>query len=360
MARTLKSDALLFGTTLLLVLVGLTWIYSITAVKDTEPAVKQIMWAALGMVGLLVAMRVDYHVYCNRTALLWAAGLIALSLVAVLLFGHGVKGAHRWIGFSGLRLQPSEFAKLVMVFFVATVLAHRVEEREPLEPAFAQSAALVVLFAALIMPEPDLGTGVVLVAAAFVMLFAAGLPYRWVFTAAAVAAPVISALAWLMPHARQRLLTFMDPFKDPIGAGYQTIQSLIAVATGGAWGKGFAQSVQKLNYLPEAHNDYIFAVISEEMGLLGASLVVLCFAVIIFRGLMVARRAPDAFGSLVALGITAMIGIQSIVNLGVVTGMLPSKGIPLPFVSAGGSSMIVTLAAMGVLLNISQQASATE
>jgi cell division protein FtsW len=234
------------------------------------------------------------------------------------------------------------------------------EERQSLEPAFVQAGLLVVVFAALTILEPDIGTSLVLVAAAFVMMFVAGMPYRWVGTAVLVGMPALSAVVWFHAHSRLRLLTFWDPEKDPQGAAWQINQSLIAVGTGGVWGKGLGQSIQKLAYLPEAQNDYIFAVISEEIGLIGAGIVVACFALIIARGLLAARRAPDAFGSLVALGITAMLGIQSMVNLGVVTNLLPAKGITLPLVSYGGSSMIVSLIAMGVLLNVSQQASATE
>ncbi len=362
MARKLKSDAVLFGTTLVLLVVSLTWIYSITDATKADPGffmIKQCMWVSLGMVGLLAAMRIDYHVFCNRRLLLWAAAAVAIGLVFV-LFGPAIKGGRRWIHLAGLTVQPSEFAKLVTIFFAATVLARRIEDREPLEPGFAQASALAVGFFVLIMREPDYGTAIVLLTAAAIMMFVAGLPYRWVATAVAVVPPPILTILWFSPHSRDRLTAYWDPFKDPLGSGYQPIQSMIAVGSGGLWGNGFGHSVQKLYYLPEAQNDYIFAVISEEMGLIGACLVVVCFALIIARGILVAKRAPDAFGSLVAVGITAVLGIQALVNLGVVTALLPAKGIPLPFVSAGGSSMIVSLVAMGVLLNISQQASATE
>jgi cell division protein FtsW len=361
MARKLKSDAVLFGTTLVLVVVSLTWIYSITAVTGDpgDVAMKQGMWVAAGMVGLLLAMKTDYHVFCNRRLLLLAAAGVTVGLVVV-LFGPKVGGGRRWLHLAGFGIQPSELAKLVAIFFVATLLARRLEEQQALEPAFAQAGLLVVVFAALMVLEPDIGTSLVLVAAAFVMMFVAGMPYRWVFTAAAVGLPVVAAVVYFHDHSRLRLETFWNPEKDPLGAAWQINQSLIAVATGGVWGRGLGQSIQKLAYLPAAQNDYIFAVISEEVGLIGACVVVACFALIIARGLLASRRAPDAFGSLVALGITAMLGIQAMVNLGVVTNLLPAKGITLPLVSYGGSSMLVSLAAMGVLLNISQQASATE
>jgi cell division protein FtsW len=362
MARRLKSDAVLFAVTLVLVVVGLTWVYGITALgKDDDLIVKQGMWVAIGVVGMLIAMRTDYHLLCNRKALLWVAGAVVLALVTVLIVGHEVNGGRRWIRIPNVgTIQPSEFAKLVAILFVAAVLARRMEDQEPLEPGFVQAGALVGLFAVLIILERDIGTTVVLLTTAAAIMFVAGLPYRWVMTALPAGLVTLGTVSMILQHSRQRLAIFWNPWSDPRGAGYQTIQALIAVGTGGIWGRGFGHSAQKLGYLPEAQNDYIFAVMAEEMGLIGALVLVLLFAVVIARGLLASRRAPDAFGALVALGITAMIGLQAMVNIGVVIKLLPAKGIPLPFVSAGGSSMIVSLVAMGVLLNISQQASATE
>jgi cell division protein FtsW len=366
MARKLKSDAVLFTTTMLLLLVSMAWVYSASVVTASEkihdPAffmIRQGIFIAIGLVGLFTAMTIDYRRYRHRTLLLWAAGLTGLALAAVFLC-RPVNSAHRWLGVGGLGIQPSELAKLVAVLFVATVLERRVEEGEPLKPGLIQAAFVLGPFFVLIVAEPDYGSGVVMLAAIAAMVFVAGLSTRAVIMALAVAPWPLIAVMLFAPYRRQRWLAFLNPWDDPLGKGFQTIQSLIAVGTGGVWGKGFMAGVQKMFYLPEAHTDYIFAVIAEERGLLGAALVLAGFAVIIWRGLRVARRAPDAFGTLVAVGITAMIGIQAMVNLGVVVGMLPSKGIPLPFVSAGGSSMIVSLVAMGVLLNVSQQASATE
>ncbi len=367
MARKLKSDAVLFTTTLVLLAISMAWVYSASVVTASEkihdPAyfvIRQGIWVALGLVGLFATMTVDYRRFCNRTALMWLAGATVLGLVAV-FFCRPINNAHRWLGIGGgLGIQPSEFAKFVAILFVATVLERRLEEHEPLDPGLVQASALLLVFMALIVVEPDYGSAIVLLATACAMVFVAGLPYRRVVTALLVLPLPLVAIMLFAPYRRQRLLAFMNPYDDPLGKGFQTIQSLIAVGTGGVWGKGFMAGVQKMFYLPEAHSDYIFAVIAEERGLVGSVIVLLCFAVIIWRGLRVARRAPDAFGCLLAVGITTMIGLQAMVNLGVVVGLLPSKGIPLPFVSAGGSSMLVSLAAMGVLLNISQQASATE
>jgi cell division protein FtsW len=360
MARRLKSDAVLFGTTLLLLVIGIAWVYSASVVKaDASVAIQQGKFVLLGLAGLFVAMKVDYRRICNRPALLWVIGATAVLLIAVLLFGHQVKGARRWITIVGFRFQPSEFAKLAAVAFSATVLGRRLEEREPLEPGFFQAGLAVVLLAALVFLEPDYGGGLVLLGTGFVMMFVSGLPTKWVVGALLAAPPPLLAVLWLSPHSHQRLETWLDPYADPLGKGFQTIQSWIAVGTGGLWGKGFQASVQKMFYLPEAHNDYIFAVIAEEQGLIGATVVLACFAVIIWRGLIAARRAPDAFGSLLAAGLTVMLGLPALINMGVVTNLLPAKGISLPLVSAGGSSMIVSLVAIGLLLNVSQQASAT-
>jgi cell division protein FtsW len=366
MARKLKSDAVLFSTTLLLLVISMAWVYSASVVTATEKnhdpgyfVIRQGMWVALGMVFLFGLMNLDYRIFRNRTLLLWVAGVTVMALLAV-FFSRPVNNAHRWLGFGGLGIQPSEFAKLVAILFVGTVLERRMEDHEALDPGLIQAVILLVVLAALIMLEPDYGSAIVLLAAAAVMMFVAGLSYRRVLTVLLVLPWPLAAIMLFEPYRRQRWLAFLNPYDDPLGKGFQTIQSFIAVGTGGVWGKGFMAGVQKMFYLPEAHSDYIFAVIAEERGLVGAVVVLLCFAVIIWRGLRVAHRAPDAFGALLAVGLTTMIGLQAMVNLGVVVGLLPSKGIPLPFVSAGGSSMLVSLMAMGVLLNISQQASATE
>jgi cell division protein FtsW len=360
MARRLKSDAVLFTTTLLLLGIGIAWIYSASVVTaGTSIVIQQSKFLVLGMTGLFVAMKIDYRRLCNRRMLLAAIGATVALLVAVLLFGHQVNGGRRWITLLGLRFQPSELAKLVAVVFAATAIGRRLEDQEPLEPAFFQAGIVSVIFSGLVLLEPDYGGGIVLLAAGSVMMFVSGLSYRYVAAAALLLPPPLLAILWFSAHSRQRLQTWLDPWADPLGKGFQSVQSYIAVGTGAVWGQGFLKGVQKMFYLPEAHNDYIFAVIAEEQGLIGATVVLVCFTVIIWRGLRVARRAQDALGSLLAVGITAMLGIPALVNMGVVTGLLPAKGISLPLVSAGGSSLIVSLVAMGVLLNISQQGSAT-
>jgi cell division protein FtsW len=209
----------------------------------------------------------------------------------------------------------------------------------------------------MIMLEPDFGTAASLVVIAGVMVCAAGLDYRYIVGSALCALPVVYVVVMGTAYRRRRILAFLDPWQDPLGDGFQVIQSLIAVGTGGIWGKGLMNGVQKLFYLPEPHTDFIYAVISEELGLIGATTVLICFCVIAWRGVRVALRAPDRFGALLALGLTAMVSVQAFENISVVLGLMPTKGIPLPLVSAGGSSLVINLAGMGILLNVSQHAS---
>ncbi|MGC4085700.1 MAG: putative lipid II flippase FtsW [Vicinamibacterales bacterium] len=318
---------------------------------------KQLMWSMLGLAALWGAMSLDYHVF-REEKVIWAClGAVALCLIAV-LFSPPVNNARRWFSIGGLGIQPSELAKLVAIFFIASMLERRMHRINEVGYALLPIGLVVGLLIALILLEPDFGTSMSLALIAGVMVFGAGLNYLYVIGAAALAIPAAAVVMWGAAYRRARLLAFMDPWADPQGTGFQLIQSLIAVGTGGVTGKGLMQGVQKLFYLPEPHSDFIYAVISEELGLIGAAAVLICFCVITWRGLRIASRAPDTFGAFVALGLTTMISVQALVNISVVLGLLPTKGIPLPFVSAGGSSLIINLLGMGVLLNVSQHASA--
>jgi cell division protein FtsW len=360
MARRLKSDIVLVWATLALVIVSLAWVYSASAVRadraHNDPGyvvVRQAVWAMAGIVCLLAAMRLDYRLYRRRIVLVAMLAVTTLALLVV-YFLPAVKNSHRWLGIGTLGVQPSEFAKLAAIVFVAATLEEWLERREAFRPVIARVGAVAGGFFLLIVFEPDLGSAATLAAVVCAMLFVAGISYRWVAGMAASAPPLVALFVWLEPYRAHRILAFWDPWRDREGAGFQVVQSFIAVGSGGVFGKGFMNSVQKLFYLPEAHNDFIFAVIAEEQGLIGASVVLALFAVIVWRGLRAARRAPDAYGSLLATGITAMLGLQALGNISVVLGLVPAKGIALPFVSAGGSSMAASLAAMGILLNVSQ------
>jgi cell division protein FtsW len=366
MARKLKSDKLLFLATLLLVLASVVMVYSASAVIALERfhrpylfLVKQAMWSALGLALLGVVMRVDYRTW-KQPVLIWSAlATVGLALVAVLFMGR-INGTRRWFGVGGFGIQPSELAKLAAIFFTAALLERRMHRINDVKYALAPIGLVVLAFFALIVLEPDFGTSMSLLAIAAVMVFSAGLSYTYVVGAVLCALPAIALLVMGTTYRRQRVLTFLDPWRDPLGAGFQIIQSLIAVGTGGVTGKGLMNGVQKLFYLPEPHTDFIYSVIAEELGLIGATAVLICFGVITWRGLRVSMRAPDGFGAFLALGLTTMVAVQAFFNISVVLGLLPTKGIPLPFVSNGGSSLLINLVGMGILLNVSQHASPIE
>lgn len=363
MARTLKSDKLLFSATLFLVCASVIMVYSASAVQSLNKygapyhfLSKQLAWGVIGFGLMLIAMRTDYHHY-KRPAVIWSMlGVVVFALLAVFLFGK-INGTHRWIVLGGVSLQPSEMAKLAAIIFTSALLERRMHRINDVSYALVPIALVTAMLATLIIREPDYGTAVMVVLIVGTIVFAAGLSYRYLVGTALVLLPVAMALVLGSSYRRRRIESFMDPWKDPLGDGFQAIQSLIAVGSGGAFGKGLMAGVQKLFYIPEPHTDYIFAVIGEELGLLGTTIVLMCFAVIVWRGLRTALIAPDRFGSLLALGLTSMIGLQALINMSVVTAMLPTKGIPLPFVSNGGSSLLVNLLGMGILLNISQQSS---
>ena len=360
MARKLQSDKWLFLATLALICASVVMVYSASALVALERfqqpylfVTRQMMWAAVGVALLSIVMRIDYRAYRNDKLIWTLLGVVGLMLIAV-LFSRPINGTRRWFGFGGFGIQPSELAKLAAIFFTALILERRRARINELQYSLLPIALVVGVLLGLIMLEPDFGTSVSLLAVIGVMVFAAGLSYRYMFGAALLALPALYVIVMQADYRRRRLLTFMDPWADPLGDGFQIIQSLIAVGTGGVFGKGLMQGVQKLFYLPEPFTDFIYAVISEETGLIGATFVLLCFCVIAWRGLRTAMRAPDAFGAFLALGITMMLVLQALFNISVVLGLVPTKGIPLPLVSNGGSSMLINLLAVGVLLNISQ------
>src|SRR5580765_5327734 len=363
MARKLKSDQTLFVATLLLVCLSVIMVYSASAVVAMERyqqpylfLTKQLMWATLGIAVLWIVMRVDYKMY-REPVFIWSAlAIVTLCLIAV-MFTPPVNNARRWFGVGGLGIQPSELAKLAAIFFIADMLERRMQRINELGYGLLPIGIVVGALVGLILVEPDFGTAMTLAVIAAVMIFAAGLSYTYVFGTILLALPLVAGIAMSADYRRRRLFTFMNPWEDPLGDGFQIIQSLIAVGTGGVTGKGLMGGVQKLFYLPEPHTDFIFSVISEELGLIGATLVVICFCIITWRGLRVALGAPDRFGAFLALGVTTMVAVQAFMNISVVLSLMPTKGIPLPLVSFGGSSLLINLVGMGVLLNVSQHAS---
>ncbi len=363
MARTLKSDKILFTATLLLVCASIVMVYSASALvaleKFQQPymfLIRQGLWTVLGLAVLGIAMRVDYRTYRNEAFIWGVLAVVGLMLVAV-LFSAPINGTRRWFGVGGLGIQPSELAKIACVLFIALILERRMHRIDELSYSLLPIAIVVGVLIGLILLQPDFGTAMSLLLIMTVMIFAAGLDYRYFVGSILAVLPVLYVVLVSAPYRRRRLMAFWNPWDDPLGDGFQIIQSFIAVGSGGVFGKGLMAGVQKLFYLPEPHTDFIYAVIAEEMGLIGATVVLLCFGVIAWRGLRIAMRAEDTFGGFVALGLTTMIVVQAFVNMSVVLGLLPTKGIPLPLVSAGGSSLLINLLGMGMLLNISQHES---
>jgi cell division protein FtsW len=366
MARKLKSDKWLFIAMLALVCTSVVMVYSASTVVLGENGkspykllLKQGMFALVGLALVQLMMRIDYRTYRQPVVIWTVLGGVAAALVVV-LFGHDVKGAARWLEIGPLKIQPSEFAKIAVIVFIAALLERRMERID--EPPHALLPIGVVLggLIGLILMQPDLGTAFSIVMIAAVMIFTAGLNYRYLLMLAAMGLPALGVLIYTSEYRMRRIMAFLDPWSDPTGSGYQPIQSMISVSVGGISGRGIMEGLQKLFYLPEPHNDFIFAVVGEELGLIGATVVLACFCIIAWRGIRTALRAPDRFGSFLAIGLTTMVAFQALFNISVVLGLLPTKGIPLPLVSYGGSSLLINLIGIGILLNVSQHASASQ
>ena len=316
--------------------------------------VKQGIWTTIGFAVMLATMQVDYKHWRNKRIVYGLLVLTALLLMSVFAFPT-INGAHRWIRTKFFSIQPSELSKLALVIFLAYFLERRAGEEGQFWKTFMPCALVTGGLAFLIVIEPDLGTAMMLGVVFLIMVYTAGARLKHLAIAAAPAFIALLGLLIFVPFRIRRLITFLDPWADPQGSGFQVVQSLIAVGSGGSNGLGFAQGKQKMLFLPFAHSDFIFAVVGEELGLVGALAVVAVFALFLWRGLRTSLLAPDRFGMLLSLGIVVAIVTQALFNISVVLSMVPTKGIPLPFISYGGSSLVPTLAAVGILLNISQQ-----
>ena len=361
MAKKLYPDKWLFAATVGLALFGVVMVYSASAViaqRETgnqfHYVVKQGIWTTIGFVAMLGAMQVDYKHWKNKRIVYGLLVISALLLMSVFAF-PSINGAHRWIRTKFFSIQPSELSKLALVIFLAYFLERRAGEEGQFWKTFMPCALVTGALAFLIVIEPDLGTAMMLGVVFLVMVYTAGARLKHLAIAAAPAVVAIIGLLIFVPFRIRRLITFLDPWADPQGSGFQIVQSLIAVGSGGVHGLGFAQGKQKMFFLPFGHSDFIFAVIGEELGLVGGLAVVAVFALFLWRGLRVSLLAPDRFGMLLSLGLVIAIVAQALFNISVVLSMVPTKGIPLPFISYGGSSLVPTLAAVGILLNISQQ-----
>jgi cell division protein FtsW len=358
-----STYAWMFAVVAILNLLGLLMVLSASSVTSLDEyktpwylIQRQFLWVCIGTVALIVTLRIDYRRWRRWVGpvLVVAGGLMALVLVPGV--GVGANGATRWLGYGPLTIQPSEMAKLAMIIFAADLLGRRAEKAYDWRLTLKPVMVVFGVFAVLLMLQPNLGTTIILATIVLVMLFVAGVPGKPLGVTVGLLVAGATFFAFAEPYRFRRLMAFRDPWADPLSTGFQTIQSQVGLANGGLLGTGLGEGRAKWGFLPEAHTDFIFAIIGEELGLLGALTVVALFLGFGLLGVRTALRAPDRFGMLLAAGITTWILVQAFVNIGAVVGVLPITGVPLPFVSFGGSSLLFTMAATGLLLNIARQA----
>jgi cell division protein FtsW len=362
MAKRISVDRVLFIVTLLLVFVGLVMVFSASAVMAKEKyhsgyffLVRQMGWAIAGFIAMMIGMRIDYKRLKHPAVVFSMLGLTTLMLILVFFLDRS-HNTHRWIHFAGFSFQPSELAKPVLILFLAFFLENRTKSMDDWRNTLIPAVIPTLVFVGLIVFQPDLGTSIACAAITGCILFVAGLRFRYLGYAVLASLLPLYFLIFHVAYRRDRILAFLNPYSDPQGRGFHIIQSLIAVSTGGLTGVGLMEGKEKLFYLPEPHTDFIFSVLGEELGLVGCLLVVLLFATFLWRGIRTALHTQDMFGRFLAVGITSMVVVQAFINISVVLGLMPTKGIPLPLISYGGSSLFITLACVGVLLNVSKQA----
>lgn len=358
--RKRQPDLLLLLSVLGLLAIGVIMVFSASQYMAADSSIndgfyylkKQCLWAALGLVLLFLMLKIDYNILKK---LAWPGLITAIGFLVLVKLGAGVSslGAERSIVLGPIHFQPSEFAKLALILFFAYNMSKYSDRMGEFGRGFLYHLGIIGVFCGLIMLQPDLGTCVALVGAAFIMMWGGGVKYRYLIAMVLLGCALVGLAIILEPFRMARFTAFLDPWADPLGYGFQTVQSLIAIGSGGFAGVGLGAGGSKWYYLPEVHTDFIFALIGEELGFIGSLFTVLLFAVFVWRGIRIALTLEDSFGALLALGITAMIGVQTLINFFVATGMMPVTGIALPFISYGGSSLLFTLTAAGVLLNLS-------
>lgn len=347
--------------TFALLTVGLIMVYSASAVwadyKFNDSfffAKRQMLFAGVGIIAMFFIMNIDYWTWRTWSKVILIVCFVLLILVLIPGVGNVRNGSRSWIGVGAFSVQPSEFMKLAMIAFLAKFLSENQKAITSFKKGLVPSLGLVFLAFGLIMLQPDLGTGTVMVGTSVVIIFIAGARISHFVGLGLLGVAGFVGLIASAPYRIKRITSFLDPWQDPLGSGFQMIQSLYAIGPGGLFGLGLGQSRQKFFYLPEPQTDFIFAILAEELGFIGGSLILLLFSLLLWRGIRIALGAPDLFGTFLATGIIAMIAIQVMINIGVVTGLMPVTGITLPFLSYGGSSLTLMLMAVGVLLNISR------
>lgn len=357
-----NPDLVLIIVTLSLLAIGLIMVYSASAIWATYKfegdsfyfVKRQMLFAFVGVIAMFFIMNVDYWTWRTWSKVIIIVCFILLVIVLVPGIGMARNGSRSWIGVGAFSIQPSEFMKLAMIAFLAKFLSERQKLITSFKKGLLPSLGMVFLAFGLIMLQPDLGTGTVMIGTCIVMIFISGARVSHFILLGLIGVAGFVGLILSAPYRMKRITSFLDPWEDPLGSGFQIIQSLYAIGPGGLFGLGLGQSRQKFFYLPEPQTDFIFAILSEELGFIGGTLVILLFALLLWRGIRIALGAPDLYGSLIAVGIIAMVAIQVMINIGVVIGLMPVTGITLPFLSYGGSSLTLMLIAIGVLLNISR------
>ena len=359
MASVRRTDLLLLTVTLMLIMIGLAMVYSTSAVVAQERyndslyfLKRQLVWAGVGLLAMWGARYLPYRIQGRLTMLVLLGTLIALALV--LLAGKTVGGAKRWLILGPLTMQPSEIAKYAVILYIARTLGQHPERVTSFTNGYLPNVLMIGLCALLVLVQPDLGSALILAMTAGLLLLVAGVPWSYLGWSALAGVPV---LYWALVHVQfrvDRLLAYINPWADPQGKGYQAVQATLALGQGGFLGNGLGQSNRKLFYLPEAHTDFIFAVIGEELGFIGAVGLIGLFLILLWRVLRIALACHEPFGTLLGFGVFILLTLQILINLGVVLGLLPTKGLPLPFVSLGGSNLLVSLVAIGTMLNIAE------
>lgn len=356
-------DIIIIITTLALLTVGMIMVYSASAVWATYKfddafffAKRQIFFAGIGLISMFTIMSVDYWVWRKHAKLIIITCFLLLIIVLIPGVGLVRGGAQSWLGVGAFSIQPSEFMKFAMIAFLAKYLSENQRNITKFKQGLLPSLSLVILAFGLIMLQPDLGTGAVMIGTSIIMIYVSGAKSSHFIGLGLLGLVGLAALIISAPYRIKRITSFLDPWSDPLGSGFQIIQSLYAIGPGGLMGLGLGESRQKFFYLPEPQTDFIFAILSEELGFIGGTFVILLFSILLWRGIRIALGAPDLFGSLLSIGIIGMIAIQVMINIGVVIGLMPVTGITLPFLSYGGSSLTLMLVAVGVLLNISRHA----
>ncbi|THI92016.1 MAG: putative lipid II flippase FtsW [Nitrospira sp. CG24A] len=354
-------DRTLLAVTMILALVGLVMVFSASAIvagnRFQDPGFylkRQVAWLALGVLLMYLASRIDYIFWKKLSIPILACILVLLIMVLVPSFGMSAKGARRWLPLGPFSVQPAEMVKLVAVMYLAAYLSKKADRITSFRDGLLPALIVIGLLSGLVLLEPDLGTVVVLGLVTVGMCFLAGARLFHLMALGFCAIPAVLALVLGSSYRRQRLMTFLAPWKDPSDSGFQITQSFLAFGSGGSFGVGLGEGKQKLYFLPEAHTDFVLALIGEELGLIGTATVILLFAFFVWRGVQIAARARVPFGRYLGMGITLLVGVQALVNAAVVTGLLPTKGLTLPFVSYGGSSLVVSLVGVGILLSISR------